>query len=139
METSKFLAKVIGLYLMISGLWLVVQRSGLEGILQDFTQSPALVAFAGRVALLIGLLLVASHNRWRADWTVLITVVGWLVVLSGLVSLFLPDTVAQMGQTMTLGAGFFLVYGIVGIAIGGFLAYKGSPGITSRLFADIGR
>ncbi len=137
METSKFLAKVIGLYLMISGLWLVVQRSELEGIIQDFTQSPALVAFSGRVALLIGLLLVASHNRWRADWTVLITLVGWLVVLSGLVSLVLPDTVALM--TMIGGAGFFLVYGIVGIAIGGFLTYKGSPGIASQLFANIGR
>jgi hypothetical protein len=48
MEASKFLVKAIGLYLIVSGFWLVVQRSGPDTIVQNFAQSPALVAFSDR-------------------------------------------------------------------------------------------
>ncbi len=125
MDISRFLAKVIGLNLVISGLWLVVRRSDLDGLIQDFTQSPALVAFSGRVALLIGTLLVVSHNRWRADWTVLLTLIGWLALLSGLVSLltgmFTGPPVFPPGMVARLG----LAYGIIWTAVGGFIVYKG--------------
>ena len=124
MDTSRFLAKVIGLYFMILGLLLVVRRSALADVFQGFAESPPLVFFAGVFSLVIGLLLVVSHNRWTADWTVLITLLGWLMVLGGLVRLFLPSTVMQLGLAMGSGAGV-LVYGIVLIAIGGFLGYKG--------------
>lgn len=123
METSKFLGKVIGPFLMVSGLWLVVYPSRLDALVQEFIESAALVGYAGRLTLLLGLLMVVGHNRWKADWTVLITVTGWLMVLSALITLFWPAAVAAMGviTTSTLG---MVAYGILYIGVGGFLGYR---------------
>ncbi len=44
----------------------------------------------GLVLLTCGLIVVRLHNIWVADWTVLITILGWLLVLMGLGRMFFP-------------------------------------------------
>jgi uncharacterized membrane protein len=132
METSRFLAKVAGLFLLISGVWLVGRAGALPEIAEDLTRSPALVIVNGRVALIVGLLLVVSHNRWRGDWTALITALGWLVLLAGLTSLFLPGALEGMSRVVT-AEGFMRLYGVVVLGLGSFLTYKG----VTREPADI--
>ena len=81
METSLFLGKVIGWILVISALAAFSQRKNIGRILQDFSNNIGLTYFSGMMALIIGLLIVTSHNIWTSDWRVLITLVGWLSIL----------------------------------------------------------
>ena len=127
METSIFLAKVIGLYLLIAGLMLLIRRGAVGEVIDDITRSPALVAFAGSISLAIGLLLVVSHNHWSRDWTVVVTLLGWLALLQGVIRLFYPEGVVRWAKTLA-SAGATGAAGVIVFAIGGFLAYRGFSG-----------
>ncbi len=127
MEISIFLAKVIGLYLLIAGLMLLIRRGAVGEVIDDITRSPALVAFAGSISLAIGLLLVVSHNHWSRDWTVVLTLLGWLALLQGVIRLFYPEGVVRWGKTLA-SAGATGAAGVIVFAIGGFLAYRGFSG-----------
>ncbi len=127
MENSIFLAKVIGLYLLIAGLMLLIRRGAVGEVIDELTRSPALVAFAGSISLAIGLLLVVSHNHWSRDWTVVVTLLGWLALLQGVIRLFYPEGVVRWGKTLA-STGATGVAGVIVFAIGGFLAYRGFSG-----------
>jgi len=96
-------------------------------VIDELTRSPALVAFAGSISLAIGLLLVVSHNHWSRDWTVVVTLLGWLALLQGVIRLFYPEGVVRWGKTLA-SAGATGAAGVIVFAIGGFLAYRGFSG-----------
>lgn len=44
----------------------------------------------GLFFLVAGMLLVRFHNLWTAGWPVIITILGWLILLLGMVRMFFP-------------------------------------------------
>ena len=84
METSLFLAKAIGVCFVIFGLSLIIAKSTYQQIIKDLIDHPASIMLAGTINLVIGILIVVTHNVWVADWTVLITVIGWLILIRGI-------------------------------------------------------
>jgi hypothetical protein len=51
---------------------------------EQVSHDPALIFVSGVLLFVAGLVIVRAHNIWTAGWPVLVTVVGWLVLLSGL-------------------------------------------------------
>lgn len=123
MDLSLFLAKVLGLYMLIGGLALLVNKEHFEHVVRDFTKSRVLPMFSGMLELLLGLMLVVSHNIWVSDWPVIITVVGWLALLEGLFFFFLPTQLQKMASWFKPGA--YTFFGIVYVVLGLYLAYVG--------------
>lgn len=87
METSILLAKFWGWYLVIFFFILSYKPTRIQLIfkyIRDYKFS-ILVAF---IAIIIGLLNILFHNTWSADWTVIITLIGWIALIKG-ISLFI--------------------------------------------------
>ena len=78
MQTSLFLAKLLGPVLFVTGIGLLANRAGYQAMAKEFLKSRALIYLAGLLALIPGIALVLVHNVWAADWRVLITLFGWL-------------------------------------------------------------
>lgn len=51
-------------------------------------QIPPVVYLSGVLMLVAGLAIVRVHNRWARDWTVLVTLSGWFLLLLGLARMF---------------------------------------------------
>ncbi|MBT31768.1 MAG: hypothetical protein CMO01_19085 [Thalassobius sp.] len=56
-----------------------------------------LVYLNGLVLLVGGLIIVRIHNLWLLNWAVIITFLGWVLVLLGLARMFFP-TAKQASQ-----------------------------------------
>ena len=83
---------------------------------------------SGFLALIIGNLLVVSHNVWTADWRVIITIFGWLSLLKGVVRLFFPSIAIKNVDTLLrnkLLVPLLVVFGALGLYLSyiGFMAY----------------
>jgi hypothetical protein len=120
METSIFLARLMGPAFLIMGLALLVNRKHFFGIVEDVLANRALLYFAGLFALVPGLAIVLVHNVWTLDWRLIVTLIGWLAVIAGALRLLLPHHVSRLGAAMLgreavliAGAGFYLVLGAV--------------------------
>ncbi|MFT5179723.1 MAG: hypothetical protein ACI9GH_000097 [Candidatus Paceibacteria bacterium] len=90
MELSIFLAKLLGTYMIIKGIALIVRKKEMKGFIADFVSNKTVAMFASAFALIIGLAIVIGHNVWTSDWRVLITIIGWIVLIEGLLMFVLP-------------------------------------------------
>lgn len=124
MDTSIFLARVIGLYMLIAGFAVLVKGKRYREIVEQFVDDKALMLIVAIITLILGLLLVISHNLWVADWRVAITILAWVTMASAILRLFFPEAVVAMAQKFKMGV-FFRVLAVVIMAVGAYLTYQG--------------
>jgi hypothetical protein len=63
-------------------------------------QIPPVVYLSGVLMFVAGLAIVRVHNRWRLDWTVLVTWSGWVAFLLGMVRMFAASGYQQSAATI---------------------------------------
>lgn len=125
MDTSHFLAKLIGLMLLIAGAMLIFNRNDrIKLITDNLHNQPAMLMLAGMINVLLGLLIILFHPYWHMNWTLLITLIGYLILAKGLIRLFAPQLTIDWTNRFIQGNGV-LITGIVTIVIGLFLTVMG--------------
>jgi hypothetical protein len=125
METSLFLAKLIGPLLLAISAAMLINQDNMREMAADFLEHRGLIFLAGFLTLLGGLAIVLTHNVWELGWPVLITIFGWLSVISGVFRIVFPDSVKSMGMAMLEKRGVFTAGGVVQGLIGASLCYVG--------------
>ncbi len=61
-------------------------------------QIPPVIYLSGIIMFVAGLALLQAHNVWQKNWTVLITLAGWILLLLGLVRMFAASQYQQAIQ-----------------------------------------
>jgi len=125
MQSHTFIARLAGPLLIIVGIGMLANLGVYQTMISEFLHSAALVYLSGVMTLLGGLAIVNVHNSWRADWPVIITILGWLMVIGGIIRIALPQVTVSLGASMYGSLTAIIVVAIVGLAIGGFLTFKG--------------
>jgi hypothetical protein len=119
-----FLGRLLGLFTLITSFWLLVERqntvSTIPALLGD---RPAMVIFA-IIALAGGLAIVLAHNIWSGGvLPILVTLIGWVMVVRGVLFLFLPPE-ATLGILAAMQFGrLFYVYLAIPFVLGAYLTY----------------
>ena len=91
MDVSKFLSKVLGLYLIIVSIMMITNMQQFTANVTSLINNNAAMFLTGFVTLILGLLMVVSHNVWQWNWRVIITLFSWIVLLKGLSLLLYPQ------------------------------------------------
>lgn len=118
MTTSKQIAGLLGPTMIAM---LVSEFPLVQPHLYD-TQIPPVVYLSGTLMFVAGLAIVRAHNRWVRDWTVLVTLSGWFLLLLGLFRMFAAGTY-QQGAANT-GAGVFMVLEAILLIVALIITYK---------------
>ena len=120
MQTSVFLARLIGPVMALVGISLLTNETAFRKMAMEFVRSPALIFFSGMILMPAGLAVVLSHNVWVLNWPLIITLLGWIAVVSGALRVFAPDRALKIGkkaiaseEIITAAAAFWLVIGAV--------------------------
>lgn len=116
MNTSKFLSKVIGLYEIIISLAMLTHSSLLFNSMQALLANEPLMLFIGCTTLILGLLMVVSHNIWRWHWQVLVTIVSWIILLKAITILLFPHSLDQL--SLPLLSNSYYLYAVVSMDFG---------------------
>ena len=124
METSIFLAKVIGLFGAISTLAIMVRYKTFLEIEAEAAKNSILIYLSGFLVLILGLLIVVSHQVWTRDWRVAITIFGWLFLLKGIIRIFFPETVKKLFEKKRNDRRFIIAQAMF-FLFSLFLIYKG--------------
>ena len=124
MDASIFLAKVIGLFLSISTISIIIRYKQFALIEKEVAKNPLLIYLSGFSALILGILLVVSHNMWVLDWRLIITIIGWMTLFKGIFRIFSPETVIKL-ISQKMNNKFFLLAEIIFFFVGLYLIYYG--------------
>jgi uncharacterized protein YjeT (DUF2065 family) len=125
METSLFLAQLIGPVLIVIGVGLLLKQTEFREMATDFLSSRALIFVSGLLTLVAGLAIVLTHNVWEFNWPVIITILGWLSIFGGVFRILFPDSVQSMGTSMLDKPAMMTVGGAIQIVLGLWLCYAG--------------
>lgn len=125
MELSIFLAKIIGIYLIIVSLALLINAKRFKSIIDDIMAHPGLQLVMGFNILVIGILLVVTHNIWVYSWEVLITIIAWIALFKGILNVAFPSYAKKFVKSCVRSKNTLVVFGIIDLAIGLFLCYTG--------------
>jgi len=125
MSTSKIIAALLGPTLVATAAMVLLNLDAMPAIVDELSKSPMLIVLAGYAAFVPGLAIVYFHNRWTGGWPVLITLVGWLSLVIGLIRMVFPMQLAEviaksaaaLPSVMPAAAAIFLL-------IGGVLSYR---------------
>jgi len=123
MVLSLFLAKLLGVLLVVKGITVLANLKYFARLVQEFARNEALLVIALGHELAIGLLLILTHNVWVKDWPVVITLIGWAMVLKGI--MIISPKSAAIHVRWWADENRLTVGGIVATAVGAFLVYIG--------------
>src|ERR1700686_3666169 len=125
MQTSIFLAKLMGPIMLGAGIAMLVNRKELDALAQELLHSRVLLFLLGLIDLAIGLAIVLTHNVWVADWRLIITLLGWLLMVRGAVRILAPDQVKALGTKLLSNANLVTGSLAVTTVLGLVLCYFG--------------
>lgn len=119
-----YLATVIGWYLIIISLFLLLRHEQVKSIIMDVMANQGLFFVVAVITLIMGLLMVVSHNVWVAGWPVVITLFSWLVLITGIIRLICADSAKKMASSFLSQPHGIHIAGVIFLIIGLFLLFK---------------
>ena len=125
MQTSIFLAKLMGPVLALMGLIVLVHPTRVRTMARELMQGEAPIFISGIITLPVALAIVNTHNVWVADWPVIITVFGWLAIVAGVMRTALPGPTKSIGAAMIENTAVLAIPGVLMGALGLYLSYQG--------------
>lgn len=125
MGSSMFLAKLFGPYCIIVAVGILFNLKNYRKVMEDFFKNSALLYLGGVFALFFGLLIVLFHNVWAANWTVIITILGWLGLIKGAWLIILPNTLTKLIEAYREKTALLVIHLFVVLALGVFLTVIG--------------
>ncbi len=117
---SKFLGPVI----LALSIPMIITPSNLRETTKGFLADIPLVLISGILAMTAGLSIVNTHNVWLLDWTLIVTLFGWALVLGGASRIIAPRVVERVGGRMMDRATMTRVVGGFWALLGTFLTFK---------------
>jgi hypothetical protein len=125
MQTSIFLARLIGPLLVLVAIGMLIDPGGYAALVAEFLKSPGLLYLGAGLGLVAGMALVLKHNVWEADWRVIITLLGWMTLIDSTSWLLVPQRAAAVWSPIVAAGWFIPLTGILVLLLGAVLGYFG--------------
>jgi uncharacterized membrane protein HdeD (DUF308 family) len=124
MATTKMIAGLMGPTLLAIGLAMLINADNFPEMAKQIGNDPGLIFVSGILLLVAGLAIVRAHNVWSGGWRVVVTVLGWLAVIGGILRMFLPFWAASIAATLGQSSTPVRIGALLPLLLGGFLTYK---------------
>ena len=126
MKLTAFLARFLGLFLVIESLSMLAQKQAMVDITTSLIQDHPLLFILKILGVLGGLAMVLGHTVWSGGLLpVIVTLIGWATLVRSVVLLFLsPEAVVSFIRAIRYEQNYYLLAGI-SLFIGGYLTYAG--------------
>lgn len=125
MDKSRFLAKALGIYLLIVSLAMFINMKHFMDLVHSLTNNMPLMFVTGFFTLILGLLFVLSHNIWQWNWRLIITIIAWLTLIKGASIILYPQFVDKATVLFTYNIRVSYLAAVVDVVLGILLCYFG--------------
>lgn len=126
-------ARIIGPLLIATGIAAIAQPERMMAGMADFIENDGLTYLAGFVTLALGLTLVTLHRRWHSITAIIISLIGWIAVVRGLLLLLAPVLIRDAAIYVINNSNLVPIAGCVFALIGVYLSYSGYIAGTLRV------
>ncbi|MBP6911047.1 hypothetical protein KBC03_05695 [Patescibacteria group bacterium] len=83
---------------LVCTLSLIIRPKWYKKVVSDMVEHPAIMFITALINLVGGAAIVLHHNIRTWDWTVAITLIGWLAIVKGAIRILFPQFVATFSN-----------------------------------------
>lgn len=122
MFQSIMLARLLAPIMLIAGLGVLFNGASMKEMMDEMAKGKQqlLLFVSGFFTLVCGMLMVMSHNIWTLNWSLIITIVSWLLVVKGAslvlfprLSIMVASASKKMGWMVPVAGTLILILGLV--------------------------
>lgn len=117
MQKAYWLATIFGPFLVILGVWMLGYKENLMKTYSSIKGTPSVMYLRSIINMLVGLTIIREYNLWIANMAILVTLLGWAMLIRGIITLFAPQFCISIGmsdQKVIQARGFIpLVWGLL--------------------------
>ncbi len=121
MDVLVLTSKLLGVYLVVSGLFLIIKTKTIPHLLEDFFDHPAVAYLTGIILVFLASMYLIQYNIWEGSWEIVITIFAWLVLLKGLAYVFIPKMLSKI--SVKKFQNWFKAWGVLAVIIGIYLYF----------------
>ncbi len=122
---TRFFSRVLGPFLVIVDVTAVARASDMQSLLSQFEANSMWTFVTGAFILLLGLTIVAAHQNWRGAAAIIVSGVGWLIVLRGVLLVAFPRFFAALANDVIGAQAWWITLCAVFALVGLYLTYVG--------------
>jgi uncharacterized membrane protein len=124
MAPAVLIARLAGPLFVVIGLGILLNASFYTGMVVEAVHSPTLVYLSGVASLLAGVAILNAYRAWTASWRVIVTVLGWLCVIGGIMRIMLPQIITSLATAIYSGPAALIVAAVIVLILGAYLSYE---------------
>ncbi len=124
MELSIFIAKILGVTMLILGVAFLLNLKEYRKMAEDMIKDRAFLMIKGLASVVLGAVILVKHNMWSTDWSLIITILGWAWLVGGSLGLLFPRAAMNIAKAV-LKQNIILAGSVLMILVGAYLSYVG--------------
>ena len=121
-NAAMWLASIFGPLLTILGLWMLLYSENLIKVMSAIKSSAGIFYYSSVFNLLVGFAILSQYDLWGWNALVLVTLLGWYMVIRGIMGLFVPQLLSDI---LMGNPNFTKVCGIIPLVWGLALSWVG--------------
>jgi hypothetical protein len=91
MDNALWIASIFGPLMVILGFWKLTYGEHCHKVMTSFKNTPGAFYLKGSLQVLLGIAVIASYNVWMWQPALLVTLLGWAMLIRGVLMLFCPQ------------------------------------------------
>lgn len=122
---TRAFARVLGPFFTIASATVVARSPNMRVLLTEFGASAVWPWVTGAFVLIAGIIVVALHPYWRGLTAVIVSLLGWIMVIRGILLMAFPDFFMSIANRTVGAENLWRVVFVVFVAMGVYLTYAG--------------
>jgi hypothetical protein len=107
------LARVWGIVALVIALGALMTPNRMGAAMADFEKSPGLLFITAIFALGLGLIQVMFHNLWTDPTAIIVSLIGWLAIIKGIVLIAIPEPIMKIAANSAASPSTVRLYGVM--------------------------
>ncbi len=117
MNTTIILAHILGISFAVLGLAMLFNKRSMSAVLETLINNKGILCLAGFLTLMMGATVVVLNNVWTNGLPLLVTIIGWLMLIKGIFILLMPNTATRYYKKVNESS-LFLWAGLLVLVLG---------------------
>ena len=117
--------QIFSLVYIAVGIGILINPDFYKKLFEDFIENASVLYLGGITVLVVGYLILAFHNTWTKDLSVIITIFGWLALIKGILILIQPKIMIALSKAMVKKESILKIEAIAVIVLGLAFSFLG--------------
>jgi hypothetical protein len=111
------LARAYGVVILAVALAALLSPARMKATLEDFERSAGLSFLAALFAVTLGMTLVIVHSVWADFPAALVSLLGWAILIKGILLLAVPEGLLKLGSALASSASMVRAWGVFALVL----------------------